>query len=362
MDGADGADRVPALGGDRALRPFLAAAVADSAGIYTNALRRFDRTLEYFLTVAIADSRTAIEASELLTKVHDRSTGTEPLSGRPYSANDPDSQLWIHVTGWHSVLLCYERYGPGPLSPDDERRYWAESVVAAELQTCDPAKVRSRQDVRDYYAAVRPQSTTSEHANAAMRSLLRTPRQRQAKLWASSRLLAPATIATIPKWMRQQGGFDQPAPSTRRSSLDAGRHAPRRQPDRHQGDPRRAGPAHRGHLRALDVQKSRDAPRRSRPPRPAGAGSLRQRSPGGASPMASTVGREMHGQHAVFAYLAGIVRKPSAAARCEVGVEDGDVAAGRISRPDRNRGGELDRVLGPQAVPRGQSGCFVEDL
>ena len=89
-------------------------------------------------------------------KVHDRSTGTEPLSGRPYRANDPDSQLWIHVTGWHSVLLCYERYGPGRLSPDDERRYWAESMVAAELQTCDPAKVpRSRQHVRDYYAAVR---------------------------------------------------------------------------------------------------------------------------------------------------------------------------------------------------------------
>ena len=97
--------------------PFLAAAVADSAGIYTNALRRFDRTLEYFLTVAIADSRTAIEASELLMKVHEKSTGTEPLSGRPYSANDPDSQLWIHVTGWHSVLLCYERYGPGGSRP-----------------------------------------------------------------------------------------------------------------------------------------------------------------------------------------------------------------------------------------------------
>ena len=193
--------------------PFLAAAVADSAGIYTNAQRRLDRTLEYFLTVAIADSRTAIEASELLMKVHARSTGIEPFSGRPYSANDPDSQLWIHVTGWHSVLLCYERYGPGPLSPEDERRYWAESAVAAEFQTCDPAKVpRSRHEVRDYYAAVRSRLTTSEHANAAMHYLLRTPRQNgEAKLWAGSRLMAPATIATIPKWMRLQGGFDQPA-------------------------------------------------------------------------------------------------------------------------------------------------------
>ena len=58
---------------------------------------------------------------------------------------------------------------------------------------------------------MRAQLTTSEHANEAMRYLLRTPRRNgMAKLWASSRVLAPATIATIPKWMRQQGGFDQP--------------------------------------------------------------------------------------------------------------------------------------------------------
>jgi hypothetical protein len=44
--------------------PFLAAAVADSAGIYTDPSGRLDRTLAYFLTVAVADGRTAIEVSE----------------------------------------------------------------------------------------------------------------------------------------------------------------------------------------------------------------------------------------------------------------------------------------------------------
>ena len=40
--------------------PYLAAAVADSAGIYTDPSGRLDRTLAYFLTVAVADGRTAI--------------------------------------------------------------------------------------------------------------------------------------------------------------------------------------------------------------------------------------------------------------------------------------------------------------
>src|ERR1700712_3389037 len=50
--------------------PNLAAAVADSAGIYTDPLGRLDRTLAYFLTVAVADGRTAIAESEFLMRVH----------------------------------------------------------------------------------------------------------------------------------------------------------------------------------------------------------------------------------------------------------------------------------------------------
>ncbi|WP_233463746.1 oxygenase MpaB family protein [Nocardia gipuzkoensis] len=193
--------------------PFLAAAVADAAGIYTDPHSRLDGTLSYFLTVAVADSRTAIRASEHLMTIHAKATGIEPISGKRYAANNPKSQLWIHVTGWHSVLKCYEVYGPGRLSPEEEARYWQECVVAAELQTCDPADVpRSREQVRAYFAKVRPTLCTSERAAEAMHYLLRTPASNAGMtLWGSSRLMAPAVIATLPKWMRQLGEFNQPA-------------------------------------------------------------------------------------------------------------------------------------------------------
>jgi uncharacterized protein (DUF2236 family) len=192
--------------------PFLAAAVADSAGIYSDPRGRLDRTQAYFLIVAIADGRTAVEASDHLMRVHAKATGVEPITGRRYSANNPFSQLWIHITGWHSVLKCYERYGPGPLLPDEECRYWAESRIAAELQTCEPSDVPgSRDEVRQYFAEVRDSLCTSERADRAMRYLLYTPRDRGFRLWAGSRVLAPAAIATLPGWMRRTGGFDQPA-------------------------------------------------------------------------------------------------------------------------------------------------------
>lgn len=193
--------------------PFLAAAVADMQGIYRDPHGRLDRTLAYFLTVAVADGRTAIGVAEHLMTVHAKATGIEPISGKRYSANNPDSQLWIHVTGWHSVLKCYEMYGPGLLSPAEESRFWAECVIAAELQTCNPADVpRSRAEVREYFSDMRPRLCTSERANEGMHYLLRTPRANGgAKLALASRIQAPATIATLPKWMRVTGGFDQPA-------------------------------------------------------------------------------------------------------------------------------------------------------
>ncbi|MEU8900758.1 oxygenase MpaB family protein [Nocardia sp. NPDC048505] len=192
--------------------PDLTAAVADVQGIYKDPKGRLDHTFAYFLIAAVADSRMAIEASEHLMRVHAQATGIEPISGKRYSANNPASQLWIHVTGWHSVLKCYEVYGPGPLSPEEEQRYWAECVVAAELQTCKPADVpASRAQVREYFAAVRPKLCSSERAHRGMHYLLHTPRDRGFKLWAGSRLVAPAAIATLPAWMRVTGGFDHPA-------------------------------------------------------------------------------------------------------------------------------------------------------
>lgn len=191
--------------------PALTAAVADVQGIYTDPRGRLDHTFAYFLIAAVADSRMAIEAAEHLMKVHAKATGIEPISGKRYSANNPDSQLWIHVTGWHSVLKCYEVFGPGPLTPEEEQRYWAECVIAAELQTCKPGSVpTSRAEVRDYFAEMRPTLCSSERAHRGMHYLLHTPRDRGFALWSGSRLVAPAAISTLPKWMRVTGGFDHP--------------------------------------------------------------------------------------------------------------------------------------------------------
>src|SRR5215212_8354784 len=75
------------------LDPFLVAAVEATNKVRDKPRQRYDRTLEYFATVAFGDTRTALKAAETLVKVHARAVGVEPISGTRYDANDPDSQL-----------------------------------------------------------------------------------------------------------------------------------------------------------------------------------------------------------------------------------------------------------------------------
>jgi uncharacterized protein (DUF2236 family) len=199
------------------LDPALVAAVDKTQGIYARPRTRYDRTLRYFAMVAFADSRSTSQAADVLVKVHSKAVGTDPVTGRRYDANDPDSQLWIQLTGWHSILKAYEMYGPGRLSEAEERQYWAECAVAAELQTCSPDDVpRTREELRAYYEQMKPQLIGSGIAQKAMHHLLdasvmlpQMPRVFAPVNWIASRTLRAATIATMPRWMREMGGIKQ---------------------------------------------------------------------------------------------------------------------------------------------------------
>ncbi len=199
------------------LDPALIAAVDATDAVRYRPRTRYDRTLRYFALIAFGDSESAIKASDVLVKVHAKAVGTEPLSGNPYDANDPHSQLWIHLTAWHSILYSYEMYGPGPLPPEEEARYWEECARAAELQTCDPADVpRTREGIRRYFEEMRPKLAGSEAAQSMMDHLLNAdvmlpplPAVLKPGAWVVSKVLRAATIATIPRWMRKMGGLGQ---------------------------------------------------------------------------------------------------------------------------------------------------------
>lgn len=197
------------------LDPGLVASVDATQAIYDRPRTRYDRTLRYFAMVAFGESRTTTEAADMLVRIHSKAIGVDPVTGEHYDANDPASQLWIHLTAWHSILYAYEKYGPGPLSAEEEASYWADCAKAAELQTLDPADVpRTRDGIRAYFEQMRPQLIDSAIARRAMAHLLHAevilPVSLPRLLWPGALVvtafLRRGTLATMPRWMRELGG------------------------------------------------------------------------------------------------------------------------------------------------------------
>lgn len=218
-----GHSTTPILGLQRAvvveeLDPHLIAAVDATGANYDRPRTRYDRTVRYFAMVAFADSRSVVKAADVLVKVHSKAIGTDPVTGRQYDANNPDSQLWILLTGWHSVLKVYELYGGGRLTAEEEAQYWAECAIAAQLQTCDPADVpRTREGIQAYFEQMRPQLAVSEAARRMMDHLLNAkvvlpemPLLLRPAVEVLNWFLRAGVIATMPRWMREVSGFDQP--------------------------------------------------------------------------------------------------------------------------------------------------------
>jgi uncharacterized protein (DUF2236 family) len=200
------------------LDPNLAAAVIQSGGVKYRPHTRYGRTLRYFGMVMFGATEPTAKAADVLVKVHSKAIGHDPVTGGEYDANQPSSQLWIHMTAWHSILYCYEKFGPGRLSQAEEEQFWAECARAAELQTIDPETVpRTRAAVIEYFEEWRPRLAVSEGAQDMVDFILSLevalppdmPKWQKLALKPVLAVLRRGIIATYPRYMRKMFDLKQ---------------------------------------------------------------------------------------------------------------------------------------------------------
>lgn len=171
--------------------------------------------MEYFSAVLFADTPTVIRMSDILMKVHSRAHGVNKVTGNEYDSNDPDSQLWIHIMAWHSILYVYETFGPGRLTRDEENEYWAQCAIAAEVQPIRQEDVpRTRGEVQKYFGDWRDRLSASEAAIMNVDHILDGFETIEPRLPKFLRKLGrpvfrASIIATYPRWMRPMLGVKQ---------------------------------------------------------------------------------------------------------------------------------------------------------
>lgn len=138
------AERVVLFGWSRAIllqlaHPLIAAGVAEHStfrGSAREVAARLHHTVGAMLALTFGAPTSRDETLERIREIHRRVNGRLPAAvgpfaaGTPYSAEDPDLVLWVHVTLLDSIPLVYERF-VSPLSDADRDEYCAEAAGTA---------------------------------------------------------------------------------------------------------------------------------------------------------------------------------------------------------------------------------------
>jgi uncharacterized protein (DUF2236 family) len=164
-----------------ALHPVAMAAVDQHSDFSHNAWVRLWSTTEWLFTVIFGSTLAAEAAGAHVRKLHERIHGVDPVTGRPYRADDPDLLLWIHAVSVDYALRSYEAYAYR-LSSNDADRFVREMKAQARLVALDedvaPSSVA---ELRGYLAGMRPQWRMTDSAYGFFRAFL------QAKMPVSMR-------------------------------------------------------------------------------------------------------------------------------------------------------------------------------
>ena len=195
----------------QSLHPLAMAGVAQHSDYRRRPLERLRRTAYYVGATAMGDTATALEAAEHVKRVHKRVRGVDPVTGRPYSAEDPETQVWVHTVEWHSFLVAYNVFAHR-LSEAKQDQYMAEGVKVATLLGTPAEKFpASMAEVRDYFDDVTPQLCVSAQAREAIGFVVNPPLTRDLlPYWAPIRVLGQAAVAITPRRLRRIAGIDRP--------------------------------------------------------------------------------------------------------------------------------------------------------
>lgn len=156
-----GAEAALTLGGTRAVlmqiaHPLVAEGVYRHSSYMSDPLARTEHTFTLGQFLAFGSTARAQKAARTINHLHTHVQGTLSTSagaydrGTVYQARDPELLLWVHATLVDSILLVYPLLF-GPLSPEEQDRYYQESKTIARLLGLSASDMpASAKDLRSY--------------------------------------------------------------------------------------------------------------------------------------------------------------------------------------------------------------------
>jgi uncharacterized protein (DUF2236 family) len=195
----------------QALHPHALAGVVQHSDFRERPLHRLRQTATYVATTTFGTTEQARAAGARVRRVHARVNGTDPVTGRRYSAEDVDTLLWVHCVEVHSFLAAVRAYGV-KLADAEQDAYLAQSARVAELVGIPPEHVPpSRAAMREYFAAMLPRLCVSQEAKRTIDFVASPPLTRELLPYAAPlKVVASAAVGLVPRHLRRLAGIDRP--------------------------------------------------------------------------------------------------------------------------------------------------------
>jgi uncharacterized protein (DUF2236 family) len=163
------------VGGIRALllqmlHPDALQGVLDHSNFREDMHGRLRRTAKFIAVTTFAHRDEAMRAIERVNRIHSKVSGTLP-DGTPYSATNPRTLAWVHVTEASSFLAGYLRHVRPNMPGYEQDEYYRQFAVIARALGADPVPT-SRNEAEELFRELRSDLRSSPEAREVAQLVL----------------------------------------------------------------------------------------------------------------------------------------------------------------------------------------------
>lgn len=188
------------------LHPEALQGVLDHSNFREDMHGRLRRTARFIAMTSFGHHNDAMKAIDRVNRIHAKVGGTLP-DGAPYSATNPRTLAWVHVTEAQSFLAGYVRHVRPNMPGAEQDEYYRQFAVIARALGADPVP-ESRREAEALFRKLRHDLRSSAEAREIAQLVLnQRPKNAPPALQA---MISAEAVAMLPPFARSMLNLQSP--------------------------------------------------------------------------------------------------------------------------------------------------------
>ncbi|MEE4199460.1 oxygenase MpaB family protein [Erythrobacter sp.] len=188
------------------LHPHALQGVLDHSNFREDMHGRLQRTARFIAVTTFGHRDEAMKAIDRVNRIHAKVGGTLP-DGSPYSATNPRTLAWVHVTETQSFLAGYLRHVRPDMPMREQDEYYRQFAVIARALGADPVP-ESKSEAEALFRELRYDLRASREAREVAQLVLsQRPEGTPAALQT---MIGAEAIAMLPPFARSMLNLQRP--------------------------------------------------------------------------------------------------------------------------------------------------------